>query len=309
MPIEPPGRRLLVVGSLNIDLLAPVRQLPQAGETVLANGSLSTLCGGKGANQALAAARLGAPTGLIGRVGDDAHGRRLCQDLQRDGVDCSGVATTAACASGVALIVVDASGRNTIVVVPGANALLRPADVEPHLSKLVRGSVVALQLEVPLDTVAHTATLARARGALVVLNPAPAQVLDDELLALVDILVLNETEASMISGIAVDALDDASRAARQLRERGAATVLITLGSKGVLAATAAGTHHHPARAVSVVDTTGAGDTFVGGLCAALLEDRDLTAAIEWGQAAAAIQVTRAGAQAAMPYRREMEHRG
>ena len=304
--MEPAAPRVFVVGSLNADLVAGVARLPQPGETVLATGNLATLCGGKGANQALAAARLGAPTAMVGRVGDDAHGQRLREALLRDGVDCTGVRPTPDCASGVALIVVDDAGRNSIVVVPGANARLDAADVDRELSRIGAGCVVALQLEVPLETVARAAATARARGATVVLNPAPATALADELLATVDILVLNEGEASVLTGRPVDSVDAVGRAAARLRERGAGRVLVTLGARGVLAATAGAVHHLPARRVRAVDTTGAGDTFIGGLCTGLIEGLDLPAAIELGQAAAAIQVTRHGAQAAMPTRREVE---
>ena len=304
--MEPAARRLVVVGSLNADLVAGVARLPQPGETVLAAGSLATLCGGKGANQALAAARLGASTAMVGRVGDDAHGERLLAALLRDGVDCSGVRATPGCATGVALIVVDDAGRNSIVVVPGANAQLNADDVDRELPLIGAGCVVALQLEIPLETVAHAAAAARARGATVVLNPAPAMPLADALLASVEVLVLNESEASVLTGEPVDSIDTVQRAAARLRERGAGSVLVTLGARGVFAATAGGVRHLPARRVHAVDTTGAGDTFIGGLCAGLLEGLDLPAAIDLGQAAAAIQVTRPGAQAAMPTRREVE---
>lgn len=307
--MEMTARRFVVVGSLNVDLVTQVRQFPKPGETVLAGGELATLSGGKGANQALAAARLGANTALVGRVGDDAYGRHLLECLQRDGVDCSGVGTTPGCSSGVAVIVVDQAGRNTIIVAPGANARLSIDDLERHLSGLVPGNVVALQLEIPLLAVAHAAALARARGALVVLNPSPAQRLGDTLLASVDMLVLNETEASLLTGQPVDTIAQAGSAAAALRKRGAPCVLVTLGAGGVVAAQATGIHHFPARTVAAIDTTGAGDTFIGGLCAGLLEGLELPKAIELGQAAAAIQVTRLGAQAAMPFRRELDESG
>ncbi len=298
-----PPAQVLVVGSLNMDLVVRAPRLPVPGET-LSGRSFSTVPGGKGANQAVAAARLGAATAMVGCVGEDAFGRELRGVLEGDGVDCRGVRTVPG-ASGVALIVVDDGGRNGIVVVPGANGLLSPEDLDRHREVVAAARVVALQLETPLATVAHAARTARALGKAVVLNPAPAQPLPASLLECADFLVPNELEAAALSGLPVESVEGAARAGEHLRRQGAGSVLVTLGERGVVAATASGTQHFPARPVRAVDTTAAGDTFLGGLCAALVEGRPLPEAIGFAQAAAAISVTRPGAQPSIPYRREI----
>lgn len=298
------GMDVVVVGSLNMDLVARAPRMPVPGETLLGH-SFATVPGGKGANQAVAAARLGARTAMIGCVGEDAFGLALRTGLEADGIDCRAIRTVAGGSSGVALIVVDAYGRNGIVVVPGANARLAPEDVDRHASLLASSRVVALQLENPLATVLHAARTARALGRTVVLNPAPAQALPPGLLACVDFLVPNEIEAGMLTGLAVDSPERAVEAGQRLRAEGAPNVLVTIGERGVALVTAAGARHVPAHRVEVVDTTAAGDTFIGALCVALARGRSLDAAVDFAQAAAAIAVTRPGAQPSIPFEREM----
>lgn len=293
-----------VVGSLNMDLVARAERLPRPGETV-PGLSFATVPGGKGANQAVAAARLGARTAMIGCVGDDAFGARLRAGLEADGVDCRWLRTEAGISSGVALIVVDGAGRNGIVVVPGANGRLGPGDVEASDAALAAARVVVLQLETPLETVERAARRARELGKAVVLNPAPARPLPAGLLACADYLVPNELEAAALTGAAVGSVEEAAAAGRRLREAGAGTVLVTLGAQGVVAVGPSGERHHPAPRVEAVDTTAAGDTFIGGLCAALVRGRPLDAAIAFAQAAAAISVTRPGAQPSIPFEREV----
>jgi len=295
---------VVVVGSLNMDLVARAPRLPVPGETLL-GGSFATVPGGKGGNQAVAAARLGARTAMIGCVGDDAFGRELRARLEGDGVDCRGLREAPGLSSGVALIVVDDAGRNGIVVVSGGNGQLAPADVDRHESLIGGARVVALQLETPLATVEHAARRAQALGKTVVLNPAPAQALPPALVACAEYLVPNEIEAAMLSGIPVDSIESAAEAARALRARGAGNVLVTLGERGVVAVTARGVRHHPAEKVRAVDTTAAGDTFIGGFCAALVRGRSLEEAIGFAQSAAAISVTRPGAQTSIPFEREV----
>ncbi len=300
--------QVLVVGSINMDLVVRTARLPQAGETV-SGTSFATIPGGKGANQAVAAARLGARTAMIGRVGDDAFGAELRRVLAADGIDCRAVRAVAGVATGVALIEVDDAGRNHIVVVPGGNGRLTAADVEGHEDLLAAARVVVLQLEVPLATVAWTAARARALGKLVVLNPAPARPLPPELLASADYLVPNELEAAALTGPPVDSPAAAAQAARRLRAQGPRNVIVTMGAAGVVSATAEGQQHHTARPVQAVDSTAAGDTFIGGLCAALVEGRPLDQAISFAQAAAAISVTRPGAQTSIPRRGEVQAGG
>jgi len=297
--------RIVVVGSINMDLVVRTARLPEAGETVPGR-SFATVPGGKGANQAVAAARLGAPTAMIGCVGDDAFGQELRRALAADGIDCRGVRAVVGVPTGVALIEVDDAGRNHIVVVPGGNGQLSTADLQAHDAVLAAASAVVLQLEVPLPTVISAAARARALGKLVILNPAPAQPLPPELLRSADYLVPNELEASALAGVKVDSPAAAADAAQRLRAQGPRNVIVTLGAAGVLSATAGEVRHHPATAVKAVDSTAAGDTFIGGLCAALVEGRSLDAAIAFAQAAAAISVTRPGAQTSIPRREEVK---
>jgi len=301
------GAQVVVVGSLNMDLVARAPRLPVPGETLAGTG-FATVPGGKGANQAVAAARLGASTAMVGCVGDDAFGAALAAGLRADGIDTTGVRVAAGCASGVALIVVDQQGRNGIVVVPGANGLLGPDDVDRQRSLLGAARLVVLQLETPLATVLHAARAARALGRTVVLNPAPAGPVPPELLACADFLVPNEVEAAALSGLPVGNVAEALLAAERLRGGRDACVLVTLGERGVVAATPDGTRHHPARPVVAVDTTAAGDTFIGGLCAALVAGRRLADAIADAQEAAAISVTRPGAQPSIPFAHEVAAR-
>jgi ribokinase len=297
-------REVVVVGSINMDLVARAPRLPVPGET-LTGVSFSTLPGGKGANQAVAAARLGAVTAMIGCVGSDAFGVALRGHLREDEVDTSGVRVVDG-TTGVALIVVDDLGKNGIVVVPGANAALSPADVERHEALLSEARVVALQLETPLSTVEHATARAHALGKTVVLNPAPARPLPLSLLACVDFLVPNEIEAGMLTGRKVDGVEAAIEAARALCALGPKSTIVTLGERGAVVVTPQGAEHVPAKPVRAVDTTAAGDTFIGGLCAALARGRDLGSCVRYAQAAAAISVTRPGAQPSIPYAREVE---
>jgi ribokinase len=295
--------RIAVVGSLNMDLVTATPTLPTPGETVM-GGVLRRVPGGKGANQAVAAARLGSVVTMIGRVGDDDFGRQLLGSLSSDGVDVSHVATTSDAATGVALIVVDADGQNQIVVVPGANASLSPADVGVAESEIAAADILLLQFEVPMGTVEEAAAIAHRHGTTVVLNPAPAAPLSAGLLANVDVIAPNETEAALLTGAAAGPPLDAIDAARRLAAMGPRTVVVTLGADGVAI------HHDgesrledPFRVESVVDTTAAGDAFVGALATALGEDRTVAEAVEWGMAAGALAVTTAGAQPSLPPRR------
>jgi ribokinase len=295
---------VLVIGSLNMDLVARVPHLPAPGETLASEG-FATVAGGKGANQAVAAARLGAPTAMVGCVGDDTHGRLLRDGLRHEGIDLRALRTHAMQPTGMALIAVDRASRNHIVLVPGANDTLGTADLDAAGASLAQAAVVVCQLEVPMLTVQQALQRAKAAGKTTVLNPAPARPLDAALLAQVDWLVPNEVEASMLSGIAVTGIASAQQAAAVLLARGCAHVLITLGAQGVLHAHAGGMQHHPAPVVEAVDTTAAGDTFIGGFAARLAAGASAAEAIRFGQAAAALSVTRHGAQTSIPTLREI----
>ncbi|MDF0731677.1 ribokinase [Pseudomonas entomophila] len=297
--------KVVVVGSLNMDLVARAERLPRGGET-LAGDSFFTVPGGKGANQAVAAARLGASVAMVGSVGDDAYGQQLRQALDVEGIDCQAVSVCPGVSSGVALIVVDAASQNAIVIIPGGNGLLTPQSVERFDALLQNAEVIICQLEVPPATVAWTLARGRELGKTVILNPAPASgPLPAEWFAHIDYLIPNESEAEALTGLPVHDMDSARRAAEQLRAWGAGKVIVTLGAQGALFVSESGSQHFPATPVKPLDTTAAGDTFVGGFAAGLARGLEEGEAIVCGQRAAAISVTRAGAQPSIPYLAEL----
>ncbi|WP_431144975.1 ribokinase [Pseudomonas alvandae] len=290
---------VVVIGSLNMDLVTRAPRLPRGGETLIGE-SFSTIPGGKGANQAVAAARLGAQVSMVGCVGSDAYGQQLRGALLAEGIDCQAVSVVDG-SSGVALIVVDDNSQNAIVIVAGANGELTPAVLERFDAVLQSADVIICQLEVPDATVGHALKRGRELGKTVILNPAPAsRALPAEWYAYVDYLIPNESEAMVLSGLAVDSLETAEAAATQLIAGGAGKVIVTLGAQGLMFANGSSFEHFPAPRVKAVDTTAAGDTFVGGFAAALASGKDEVEAIRFGQVAAALSVTRAGAQPSIP---------
>ena len=301
--------RIVVVGSVNMDMVAHAQRLPAAGET-LAGEAFVMAPGGKGGNQAVAAARLGADVDFVARVGMRQYGADLLQALQEQGVACEAVVRDANALPGIAVIMVGSSdGENSIIYVPGSNADLSAVDVQSAALTLQAAGVVVAQLEVPLAAIQAAFEIARKANAVTVLNAAPAQSLPAELLALTDWLVLNETEAYQLAGLHVPqpeaALQQAEFAAQQLLKLGVKQVLITLGADGALLCTAQALQHFPAQAVRALDTVGAGDTFVGGLVTGLAEGMTAADALRLGQAAASIAVSRSGVQSAMPLRAEI----
>lgn len=296
---------IIVVGSLNMDLVVRASRLPQVGETVLGT-AFDTIPGGKGANQAVAAARLGGRVAMVGRVGQDGYGQTLVDNLRQNGVDVSHVAVDQEAATGVALIAVGSGGENQIIVYPGANGRVQPADVDAAGPWLQPGSVLVCQFEIPVDTVAHALQKARAQGVITVLNPAPALDQVGPWIASTDYIVPNETEAAGLTGQPVE--DDAGvrQAARTLREMGAGHVVITLGQRGAYWLGPDGEGHVPAFPVQAVDTTAAGDAFVGALAVALTEGMALPDAVRFGCAAGAVAVTRFGAQPSLPARADVD---
>ncbi|NLS78628.1 MAG: ribokinase [Chloroflexi bacterium] len=296
---------IVVIGSLNMDLVVRAPRLPSPGETVRGE-AFRTIPGGKGANQAAAIALLGQPVTMLGRVGDDAFGEQLAQNLGAKGVDPAHLLATVGVATGTATIIVDAAGQNSIVIAPGANGQVTPQDVDDCDGLLRQARYLVLQLEIPLETVAHAIDKAARHGVQVVLNPAPAAQLPARLLSRVRYLVPNESEAQWLTGLPVSDAGSAARAADRLRQQGAHTVIITLGSQGAYVASPDGSFHMPVPEVTVVDTTAAGDAFIGGLVVALSRGLSLRDAVRYASCAGALAVTRFGAQTSLPSGAEVE---
>jgi ribokinase len=295
--------RIVVVGSSNTDMIIRLDRIPRPGETVL-GGQFVTAAGGKGANQAVAAARAGAEVTFIARVGQDMFGQRAVAAFVEEGINVSHIVHDPDCPSGVALIFVAKDGENSIAVAGGANGKLSPGDVTAGAAALEGASVLLMQLETPLETVEAVAEMAACRGVSLILNPAPARPLPDGLLRRVSILTPNETEAELLTGIVVTDETSAGRAAAALRGCGVPTVIITLGARGALYS--GGLRMVPGFPVKAVDTTAAGDVFNGALAVALGEGRALPDAVRLANAAAAISVTRLGAQPSAPTRPEID---
>lgn len=291
---------VLVLGSLNLDLVVSVEAHPHPGDTVLGS-DVRTFPGGKGANQAVAAALAGGRVGMLGRIGRDSYGAQLRAALEGSGVEVGALLETSG-PSGTAFITVDRQGENTIVVSPGANRRLAPCDVTAdHFGGV---GVLLLQLESPLETVARATELATERGVVVILNAAPVAPLEDALLERLSLLVVNEGEAAALAGLS--GTEGTAAAAERLQERGAEAVVVTLGGEGALWRTPQGGGSLAAHPVEVVDTTAAGDAFCGALAARLAQGESLEAALHFANAAGALAVTRPGAQPSLPTRAETE---
>ena len=300
-------KRLLVVGSINLDLVASSRRIPLPGETV-SGSAFNTFPGGKGANQAVAAGRLGAPVSMIGRLGNDAFGTQLRASLEAAGVDTKAVEIVAT-SSGIALITTAEDGQNAIVVVPGANGELSPRELEKHLALIREAGIILAQLEIPLETIELLATIARRENIPLMLDPAPARALPASLLASVDWLTPNETETLTLLQRGATELrsEDVEEASRQLLKQGCCNVLLKLGDRGCYVALGSGERTLvPAYRVKAVDTTAAGDAFNGAFATALLSGRDPVSCVKYAAAVAAISVTRHGAQPSMPSPGEVE---
>jgi ribokinase len=306
---------ILVIGSLNTDLVVRAPHFPMPGETI-SGGDLQIIPGGKGANQAVAAARQGANVAMLGRVGKDSFGPFLLDSLKSDSVDISNVKVDES-ATGTAIIIVDVNGQNSIVLSAGANGKVSPADVDN--ASLLRPNLILLQLEIPIPTVLHAAQYAKQNGIRVILNPAPAQSLPDELISLIDFIVPNETELSLLTGLEVTDIASAEQAAKILLSRGAKNVIVTLGSKGALLVSSNQVTHVDAYKINVVDTTAAGDAFIGGFASKLIEsESELTdiheqapalqiiKAVKYANACGALAATKFGAQPSLPTKEETE---
>ena len=293
---------ILVIGSLNADLVLRTPRFPQPGETI-SGEDLQVIPGGKGANQAVAAARLGANVSMLGRVGKDSFGDFLLDNLKTNHVDTTLIQRDDA-STGTATIIVDSNGQNSIVLSAGANGKVSSLDVE-HAS-FPTFSLLLLQLEIPIPTVLSAAKLAKQNGVRVILNPAPAKQLPDELIALADFIIPNETEVSLLTGMEVNDISSAEKAAKVLLERGAQNVIVTLGNKGALIVNKDTNTQVDTYPVNVVDTTAAGDAFIGGLASKLLDSASLLAAARYGCACGALATTKFGAQPSLPTKEEVE---
>lgn len=297
--------KLVVLGSINADHILNLESFPTPGETVTGS-HYQVAFGGKGANQAVAAGRSGADIAFIACTGDDDIGERIRKQLQVDRIDIAPVSAVAGESTGVALIFVNGEGENVIGIHAGANAALSTALVEAQSEHIAEADVLLMQLESPLDSVLLAAQIAHQNKTTVVLNPAPARALPDTLLSLVDIITPNETEAEKLTGVRVENDDDAAKAAQVLHAKGIDTVIITLGSRGVWASVKGEGRRVPGFKVQAIDTIAAGDTFNGALMTALLENTPLADALRFAHAAAAIAVTRKGAQPSVPWRKEID---
>lgn len=297
--------RIVVVGSLNMDLVTQTPHLPLPGETVIGR-AFTTAPGGKGANQAVAAARLGARVEMIGRIGADDFGRKLRKACAIAGVNTQNVLIDHDAATGVAVIQVDEAGQNTIVVATGANARLTPADIESASAAITSADALIVQLEISLDSVERALYIARAAKVLTVLNPAPAQPLPRDMLALVDVIIPNESEAAQLTGIVVNDWASAESAARALHLGNAKLVIITLGARGALALENNRVHRIPAFSIQAVDATAAGDAFVAAFAVAFTSGKSIDDALREANAAGALTTTKLGAQPSLPTRTELD---
>lgn len=296
---------ITVIGSLNMDLVTYTQRIPKIGETVIGR-DFKQVPGGKGANQADAIAKLGIPVNMLGCVGVDMMGKTLLDSLHKDGVDVSNIFRSKNTSTGIATITVDDEGNNMIVVVSGANYQLMPAHIQ-NMSKIIMDSdIIVTQLEIPLETVKYSLETAKKFGKTTILNPAPACQLDDSLLSCVDLLIPNETELELLSGGSVLNEAEIIKAARIMIKRGVKDVIVTIGKRGCVYVNSQDARTFQAHDVDAIDTTAAGDSFIGALAGALSEGKSMEAAIEFAMAVAALTVTKRGAQDALPYRYEVE---
>jgi ribokinase len=295
---------ILVIGSLNADLVVRAPRFPAPGETIHGE-DLVTFPGGKGANQAVAVARLGARVSMVGRVGKDAFGATLIDNLKQNHVDVKQIIRDGSTPTGTAVIIVDSQGQNSIVLSPGANAKVFPNDIKPEA--FANSSLLLLQFEIPIETVIHSANLAREKGLRILLNPAPAYTLPDELIVAADFILPNESELGLLTGSTLSDLTSIEAASRSLIVRGARNIIVTLGANGALIVNKEGAKHIQAYKVMVVDTTAAGDAFVGGFAVGLSNGKSLEDAVQYACACGALAATKFGAQPSLPLTEDVEY--
>lgn len=298
------GKHIVVVGSSNMDLVAKAPRIPVIGET-LTGTDFFMVPGGKGANQAVAAAKLGADVILVAKLGNDLFASKSLENFKSVNINTTHIEQLDGVPSGIAIIAIDDNGQNSIIVVPGANGKLTPADIDKAQSDIKSAAVVIAQLEIPIETVERAAKIANENNVPFILDPAPAKPLSDKLLSMVDIIKPNETEAKILTDIEVIDQPSAEKAANALLAKGVKTVIITLGEKGLLLATKDGAKFIEAIAVQAVDSTAAGDAFTGALATAIAQGKTITDAVELAKAVAAFSVTKTGAQTSMPTLKEL----
>ena len=297
-------KRIIVIGSCNTDMVIKADRLPVPGETVI-GGTFFMNPGGKGANQAVAAARLGGKVTFISKTGNDVFGRQSVELFNSEGINTNYIFSDPKNPSGVALITVDSNGENCIVVASGANASLCPADIEQAKVEIEKGELVLMQLEIPIETVEYATEMAFKKGIKVILNPAPARALSDKLLKSLYMVTPNKSEAEILSGIKVHDWDSAKKAADVIKAKGANIVVVTLGSLGALVCDGKNYHKVEAIKVKALDTTAAGDTFCGALCVGISEGLSIVDSVKMAAKASALTVTKMGAQSSIPYRSEL----
>ncbi len=300
------GKKILVIGSLNMDMVIPIEQMPLKGETIL-GGNITHIPGGKGANQACAVGKLGGDVVMLGCVGDDQFGKDLCENLMRAGVDVSHVGKVEQVPTGIAVILVDAEGSNSIVVAPGTNSKCDVQYLKDYDEILKDCDFVIFQMEIPKDAIWYGIFRAKELGKTVILNPAPVpEFIPEEILQKIDYITPNEVEAVKLAGLEGDSLEVIEEAAGRLLQKGIANVLVTLGSRGVMLMKEGYCEVFPARKVDAVDTTAAGDCFNGAFAVGLAEGMPVEEAIAFGNLASSIAVTRKGAQSSIPARSEVD---
>jgi ribokinase len=299
------SKKIVVLGSSNTDMIIQVKKIPKPGETVI-GGKFFIAAGGKGANQAVAALRAGGNVTFVSRIGKDIFGNNSLKGFLEDGLNVENIFIDSEEPSGVALIFVDEKGENSIAVAPGSNSKLLPGDINRKLKIISEADILLMQLEIPLNTIEYASEIAFENNVKIILNPAPAQRLSDKLLRRISIITPNETEAELLSGVQITNVKDAEKAAKILFEKGIESVIITLGSKGAFVFSEIFKGLMPSYKVQAADTTAAGDVFNGALAAALSQDKELKDAVKFANAAAALSVTKLGAQTSAPYKEDID---
>ena len=298
-------KNICVIGSLNMDLVVNVDTMPKPGQTIIGS-NFKEVPGGKGANQAVAMARLNGNVSMIGKVGEDGFGQTLINSLKNDKVDTTYI-QTAKGATGVALITVDKNAQNSIVVSPGANFEVKEDDIDNNIEAIKNSDIVVLQLETPLDTIKYALNKAKELNKYTILNPAPAVKLDDEIIKNVDLLTPNETELEIISGVSIESEEDIQKAAQIMIEKGVKELIVTLGSKGSLYINKEKSMFKKAYKVQAVDTTAAGDSYTGALAVALSQDKGMEEAMDFASKVGALSVLKEGAQSSLPTLEDVEN--